>query len=456
MTVTATPTVTVAGTVIAPAAPGALPPLVAVDALSVGWGRTSLLEHPQPAQASLAVLDTTIGHTLAARTDLIGQLVVLGWAGDDGGSGVFFRGRITDTSAHRWVSADGHQTGALLSLTAVSLEVDAGNYTVAEGTTWPSDSFTTRLSRIAGLMPADVFAAPPVLHPSWGTYTAAAVDVSNADALSLLRTLYDSTARPLIYDPAANLLTYGRRRFIAAGAAGGNVQHSAGLVQESSRWAATVLTSPGGVLDAQSFDDAAALTADVGQRITRAEVSWLNAAAAGAATTAAATIATFPSESAVGRRSLNVSTWHTTAAAAGDCLNEWASLATAEQAIPRPDPITWRTARVPFPDAATRAALLAGTESSSWWFLRRSWLPALGMTPLVGFIGGTIGYAAGEWTSAVRLAPAVNGNPTPPLPIRYAASSAAVRLADCAESLTFADLAHVTVGAGYTASNQPI
>lgn len=454
MTVTAAPTVTVAGSTITASAPGALPSLVAVDSLSVTWGRSSLLDHPTPARASLTVLDTSAGRTFAASA-LVGQLVVIGWSGADGPTGVTFRGRVTDVAVRRYTARDGSVTGTLVELDASSVEVDLANYVVPDASAvWPAETFTARLARIVALLPAGLLTGA-TLHPNWTAYTAGQLDASGSDVLSLLRRLYDSTARPLVYDPAANALTYGRRRFVAAGAAGGNQLFSAALVRQSSGlFAADASPVSGSWLDAHDLGYAGGAASGLQQMVTRVEVGWINGTA-----TATAALAVFQGldESVLGRRVLSVDSMHGGSVGATDCGTEWASLVSGEGAMRRMDPLTYSTARTPFRDAATRAALLAGSELATWWFLRRSWLPGVGSTALYGFTGGTISYTGGQWSVALQPAPAWNANGTPGLRPRYAvAAGTTCRARDLDPSLTFGDCAYVQVGAGYTTATQPI
>lgn len=455
MTVEAVPTLQVAELTVATGlVAGGRPALVAVNSLSLSWGRGTVLEQTTPARARVTVLDTSPGRVFACRRDLIGQVMRLGWSAP-GSTGTNFRGRITDMTMDRYESPDGSRVGIAVTLDASSIEVDAANYLQqAAGALWPAESFTARLARIVSHLPVGLVTAAEV-HPGWATYTAAQIDVFDVDLLSLLRRLFDSTARPLIYDPGADKFTYGLRRFIAAGAAGGDVLHSAMLALAGGKWAATCSPVGGSWLDARRFGYDGSIVADVASRLTRVQVGYLDVAAGYASATSEVQLATSPGEETTGRRALTVDTMHANAAGAADCAAEWASLALSEAALPRLEPVTFATARTPFADAAEVALLLAGVESSTWRFLRRSWLPEVGVPPLVGIIGGTIGYAAGQWTVQAQLAGAVNQNFPPGLMPAYAATDNTVRLVDLDDSLTVGDCAHVSIGAGYTAATMP-
>jgi hypothetical protein len=160
-----------------------------------------------------------------------------------------------------------------------------------------------------------------------------------------------------------------------------------------------------------------------------------------------------------GRRTLSRDTVHGSSTGAGDLLNLLASVATAEATLPALDPVEYSTARRPFASGAAAAVHLVGGETTfTWFFLRGSWLPQVGVSPLVGVIGGSIRYGGGEWTAGLQLAPAFNANTPPPLTLRGLAHpglSPAPTLADLDESLTLGDLRHVSLGYGFTADTQP-
>lgn len=452
MTVTATPAVTVAGQTIAAAAPGGLPPLVAVDALSVTWGRASLLEQPTPARAALTVLDTSPGRPFA-RSSLVGQPVVIGWTGSDGSSGVSFRGRITDAPVRRYVSAGQTVSGAVVELTCSSLEVDLANYKVpAASAVWPAETFAARLARILALLPAGLLVGA-TLHPNWTGYSAGQLDASGADVLALLRKLYDSTARALVYDPAANAFTYAPRHFIAAGAAGGSNFITGRLARQSSGlWAADAAAVPmgGSWLDATELGYDGEAARNVEQMVTQVDLQWLNGAASA---TSSLPVVQGIDEGTLGRRTLSVDTMHATAAGAADCLAEWASLVYSEGSVPRLEPVTYATARAPFRDGTVRANLLAGCEQAPWWFVRGSWLPEAGVSPVVAFSGSTITYRGGQWSIALQPAATWNANnPDAGHGVTagtVAAAGTVVRLVDCDPSLTVGDLGYVQSGAGF-------
>lgn len=434
MSITATPTLKVAGAAVAGSLASA-PPLVAVDELRITWGRGSVLESPQPATATLAVLDRAPGAPFARRADLIGQPIVLGWTGGGGGAPTF-AGQITDVSV---TPLPGALAGAgfRVALAASSFEVDLANVVQPENTRWPAETFDARRVRVLGLIPAALLSGggglglPDVLGLNLQYYAppggaladlqAAPLDVSGRSALDLLHQLYRSwSPLPAVYDPSGRFTYAGRRRY--GYSAGRGLTMSGQLVPSpdaGGRYVAASIDAGGAglYLDGGMTEYAGSLTQQLDSRITRVEVAWSDGTTT--STVSAPTVNT-GSEATIGRRVLSVDSMHGTAAGAQQLANLYGDLASTE----------------------ARAAV----------FLGRSWLPQLGCSPLVGILGGTISYRAGEWSVQATPAP-TRIDPTPyswaPLTIA-AAAAPGVRLADLDRSVTFGDFGFLDVGAGRT------
>lgn len=449
MTVTATPSLTVAGAPVTAA--GTTADLLAVEALGVSWGRTDLLSHPTPATASVSLLDRSAGLVTAARRDLIGQPVTVGWSTGTT-TGTSFRGRITDVSV-AWSPA---QRAARVDLSCSSKEVDAANYTVPEGTSWPQESFPARLARIVALLPAGLFTggvnlpdanlvtALGLAPRTFTGYTAAARDASGADVLTLLRELWFSCYPvPLVYDPTGDRLTYAGRRFYETpGASTARLTTSALYGGRYIALPRTAFTGAAALhLDAAAFAAAGPLDQPLDARLTRVEVSYPGTGTQG---TAAATPPAASAETATGRRTLSVTSVHAVAADAATLAADWADLAGREAASPRLSPITYRTDLAPFADNATAAVLLGCAETSTQAFVAATWLPRVSQSPLVGFTGGHLSYAAGQWAAQLNPAPCAAVSTAPPLTITNAGDFLpGVRLADVDPSVTFGDLAYI-------------
>ena len=456
MSITVAPTMTVAGQPVSG-------DLAAVDSLRLTWGRSGVLEQPTPATAALTVRDTSRGAVFARRADLIGQPVVLGWAGSDGSTGINFRGRITDAQVR-----PRRRGGFSVALAASSLEVDLAAYRVPEGIVWPEETFAARRDRIVGLLPAGLLpggatlpdrldlglpdlAAPDV---NLATLPAAQVDAGGQDSLALLRELYASTSPlPMVYDPAAQRITFATRRRFAYSVAG--LTMSAMLTPSAGHGGRYVAASLSGRhLDAQRTAYAGALSQALDSLITRIDVQYLERTAAyeqqsyEAATTGMAAL-----EAVYGRRVLTVTSIHAlraNAAQLGDAL--YSDVVSREARTPRLAAVGYSSDREPFADAAHAALLLAGAESGVTLFLGGSWLPRLGQRPLVGILGATVTYAGGDWSVDFVPAP-VFLDPTPNTwaPVTAAASAidTTVTLADIDPSVTVGDLGFIDVGAGF-------
>ncbi|MET0996263.1 MAG: hypothetical protein ABWY20_20250 [Mycobacterium sp.] len=441
MTVTATPTLTVGGEVV---------PLSTATALSIpSWGRAGPLEQPTPATASVSVLDRSPRATFARRTDLIGQPVVLGWSIAGGGSGVNFRGRITDAVAvpHRAGAPAGG--GFRVQLSASSREVDLANYLAPAGTVWPAESPAARLSRILALLPAGLLAGGVTLpaDPALVVTTVAQQDVSNQSALELLRILFASlAAAPMTYVPATDgVFAAFRHRHTYQDTLG--TTPSVKLIPSP---ADATRRIPAGYLselhlDAGKTQYAGALRQPIDARITRVEVSYLDSSAAYEQRTASAATVDTPLEATIGRRVLSIGTILPTATLAATLAAMWADIANREARVPRLDTVGVSTDLQPFTDEAHAGVLLAGAEQLAHVFMRGSWLPQLRTSPLVAFAGGGISYAGGHWALELNPVPVVI-DPAPkawaPITPR-AAVGTGLRLRDFDRSVTVGDLGFI-------------
>lgn len=467
MTVTATPTLSVAGASVAGGLAGG-PSLVAIRELSLTWGRGGLLDAPQPATAQLTLLDTSPGATFAARSDLIGQPVVLGYTGP-GLAGTNFRGRITDVDVSPRRSG-----GFYVALQASSKLIDAANYLAPRGSVWPAEAMSARRDRILGLLPAGFFAGGVTLpqdadlsitnraDPANGlpNQQAAQVDAAGGDALALLRSLFTSMSPlPMVYDPAADAVGVPPRlRHLWNNGSG--MTSSVQLALDPAGSGRYVIASLNGLRFApDQLGYSGALEQTLDTRLTRVEVTYLDAAAAWASKTAVSATADGPNEPTIGRRTLSVSSWHANATDAGELASLYAQVVNAEQRLPRLGPVTYRTARTPLANVAHARKLLAGAEIGTGAgalevFAAGTWLPRLGQRPLFGVIGGTLRYADGDWTIGLTPSRVV----VDPAPFGWAPVTAAaaglptVRARDLDASVTFRDMGFVDVGAGLTTS----
>lgn len=438
--------------------------VVFTDSFGITWGRGGVLDKATPATASVRLLDRSPGATVARRTDLLGAELLLGYMKQTGtdtiGPSTSFRGRITDVAVERRAAG-----GYRVSVAASSREVEAANYVAAEGASWPAETFAARRDRIAGLLPASLFRAAayggPVVLPAradwgltdvpdpaldFGTYTVGPASPGGTDALSLLAELFASISPlPMVYDPGLNVITFaGRRRFPYVTKAGTVVTSS--LVASPARGGLYVPSAWQGYdLDAHDVDTLGTLEQPIDSRLTRVEVTYLNSAASYASATVTAATADAASEATIGRRTLSVASIHADTAHAQQLANMYRDLAGAEARAPRLGPLSYRTAvNGGFTSTGQRDALLNGAESTSAFFVGRSFLPDLGVRPIVGVVGGSISYGGGDWSLTLNPAPVAVDSPWAPLPVKWAPPG--VRLRDLHPSLTFGDAAYLDAG----------
>lgn len=461
MTVTATPYLFVAGTQIANTAiPGGL---VGIGSLRLTWGRAGLLDQPTPATVAATVLDLTPGATFARRTDLKGQELRIEWFSSTEGHGVMFRGRVTDVAVRPRRAG-----GFVVELSGSSKEVDAANYTVPEGTTWPAETMSARLARIVALAPGlfgggvqlPTVAAVGLVSTvapgvEFANYPAAPADVGGADMLSLLHDLWRSLyPLPLIYDPAEDALTYirSRRHYVDTGAGGALVGQ---LVRgPSGRYVAAPFATLPLALDAGVVEFDAPLSQPMETALTRVEVAFTDPGTGAQATTTTGT-ALYAAEATIGRRTLSVASLLRDGPLANQLANAWAQ-AMDEAALPAlVDPIVYRPDTTGgFADDTTVEVLLAGRERPAEVFLGRSWLTRLGVRPVVGVCGGVTTFAAGAWEFALNTAPITVDKPLR-RPVVADDHPPAVTLADLDRSVAVGDLRHVQIAAGRTYFTQP-
>lgn len=447
MSFTAWPTLRIAGELPATGDPAA--PLAAVDELRITWGRDSELSTPTPSTAQVTLLDRSRGYTFASRRSaLIGQPVTLGYLNDGaeyaGEEYTNFRGRITDAAVAP-AFPDRPEDGMAVTLVCSSKEVELANYIAPRnpaGLIFPAETVSQRLGRIVGLLPAGFFTTAPAMTLLGGTtppYTVAPADPAGTDVLSLFRQLYLSAGLTPYYDPALDGMSYVVRQRASVGVTArlGKKFDGTGPYTAYSQLGWFELHA-----DQLEHDGAADWPMD--SRVTRVELNYKNATAtpAYAATTYAVAVApTVDDETVVGRRPLTIDTLLTTAADAATVAETWRSLAGEEARRARLGPLTYSTARNPLDDYRLMRFLLGGVQRDAV-FVRGSWLTRIGVRPNVGALGGTIRYAAGEWT--VQFTPAAiswEGTPAPITPASLGASS--IRLADIDPTLTVGDLGFI-------------
>lgn len=413
MTVTPVPVLALAGADVAagPDPDGTWPGLMALDGAAVKWGRADVLAQPTPATATAALFDPS--GTWAAAADLVGQPLTLRWTWA-GESRVYFRGRVASVTVtpHTARRPDGATVdGARVELAATSVLVDLANRRPTDPTTaWPAETLAARRARIAAQLTGPVAAV--ATRPAWDTAPLAAVDPpGDAKMLEHLGQLLDNTgADRWTYDPDSQTVDWlGRRTFDPATAA-----H---LARDSSRVGVYIAgptaqrsptdpTEPAVSIPASVVEYGAGATRDMASRITRVTLTYPGTGQGFTVLTAGL------DETQVGIRSLDVQTQHTDDTTALAAATDLSALVTGEASGWALEPMRWDTRKTGgFDTIAQARLLLAGTERTGVFWLSGSWLPALGITPLFGVMGGTITTRRGAWSVEWTVAPTATTAP---------------------------------------------
>lgn len=408
-------------------------PLV-LDGLSVTWGREAILEQAQLAVGRLQLFDPT--RTWATDVDRRGQLVQLRYAGSpapDGTAvgGTFFRGRVgapLTLTRKRVTAPDGSRVdGVVVEVPLQSILADLGNVTPRDA--WPVETLNARLARIvAGARAVGVLTGGAVVRDYWGAVNVDAV--AAADQVPLLEHLlavYASAGSDtMAYRPgpddvvpvtdrtAESYRTLGRLFWDGndpnrARAGQGVYVRTWTVPTTAPQEAATALYLDAALLE---YDPSAGLTTP--SRITRVALTHPNGEVAGypdrtvevRVKSSEEPAAPFLDEGSLGARTARVESLLATPSYADVAANDLALMVRREGSRWLLDPVRYRSRRAGgFPTLDLARTLLAGYETNAAIFLQRSWLPTVGVRPVVGVMGGVIAYADGGWDLELQLAP---------------------------------------------------
>lgn len=394
-----------------------------LDDFSVTWGRRRLTDHHEAGVAQFSVLDPA--GTLAGQ-DMVGAPVEFWWTDPASGtSRRFFMGRVskpamTPRSPHTSGTKKGWWRGARMDFTAASTLAELGQI-VTDESSWPDETSFARQARLTALAQPVV---SNVIRPISDTNAPiAARNVNGQDALSLIKSFYDSGPAKMSYDPHNNIIkvvdrvafTTTKRAYLTRNLA----QNPDGV-----RITAASPNQEGPMFDADELVGAndGQLTRNVENAISRVTHSWVEAGVVKTFTTYIPDL-----EERLGRRSARYdtefrdSTWANSAKTVFfDTLiyegNAWAfpplrylarqhggfpSMVFAEllisgrEMVQSPDVPEMRTGLIVY---------LAGTP----W-------PRLGVPPNVHIMGGVIRYRNGGWepdfyVQPVHASGSVNGD----------------------------------------------
>lgn len=420
------PVVAIGGAVVASGPDSSLTKPLVVDGLSITWGRSDVMDQPDPQTASLTCFDPS--STWPLTEDLRGRLLTISWQAtrptDHSVQTVaIFVGRITSAKLRRKtvVKDDGTKIhGLLLAITAASILNDLANIIPAED--WPDETMEARRARIAGYA-ANVCAGGVFIRGYWKVPHVAPVPIAEqVSILDHLMRLYESSGPDrMTFAPWIQQAAQLERRDYSQARATAQLWRNAageGTARDARGVYARSLGTPavdGGTIGAPmyldgatiEYPDDAGLTKDSTTMITRVDVSHpdqANANAIRVETTLCSSIDPKIDELAMGVRTARLDSsvnWNSYAQRASLDL---AYMAAREGAGWRPDPITIRSVDG-FDSYDQMRYLLTGGEIITYWFIQRSWFAQLGIRPCFALIGGTITYRSGEWRSECELAP---------------------------------------------------
>jgi hypothetical protein len=417
------PVVAIGGVDVASGTGGATRPteLMAVDGFAIHWGRTEVLDQPDPATASLQLYDPTGAWAMAH--DVTGQLVTIRWTGTKPGTGpvsrVVFVGRVSKPRLRPKVTTnpDGSKShGILLELTAASILADLAN--VIPTVAFPAETLEARRARVATYTTT---VAPLVtVRDFWKTPNVA--PVAAADQVSVLEhlvSLYASSGPDrLTFLPNTQEVRHIVRRDMAWSnrhttaqlwwntAGEGTARDGLGAYARSIPYmtagnSAQAMTSAGLYLDGAGvqYPDGA-ITKDITSKVSRVDVSHPDEAASPAySSRVEETLVDGVNEATSGARQARLDSIVAWNAWAQTASSDLAAMVGREGSGWRVESLRWDTRLTGgFEDfAQADGLLLVGAEVQSMVFLQRAWFTAYGVRPTFGVVGGAISYSDGGW-----------------------------------------------------------
>lgn len=452
------PVVAINGVEVASGLTGGPGPVV-VDDLSISWGRDSLFEQPDAPAGRLVLFDPTA--VWATSVDRRGQLVTLAWAARTPGAArtVFFRGRLgTPSITRKTVRINGQPVkGALVELPLTSVLLDLSNRTPTGA--WPEETVAARVSRIAGLLPGGI-----AVRDYWQAPHMAPVKADDQrDLLTHLRDVYDSTGVDrMTYRPDTEAITYvprrdyssarGHGRLVADPVGADTPRAGLGAYVRGVGNSATMPYLDGGVTGHPG-------SIEPPPKITRVEHKHPSGSTADYPLVTYLKLVPGTDENVIGVRAVRLESqlsWDNYATTAAEDLVE---MARWEGRVWTLQDLRVRTKLTGgFTDLEHAQLLLAGWEDyTKIVFVERSEFTPLGVMPVFGIMGGTIGYRDGGWDILIKTAPIRTG------PTRHAITFEEIDDGTPAnevqwwdddhphgmhESLTFEDLGFTTRGVG--------
>jgi hypothetical protein len=444
----------------------------AVGEASVDWGRRDLLAHPDPATGTLQVFDAS--NRWALEQDIVGAPVVLRYAGTltmalTGDpitvDTAFFRGRVGEgVKTRRHVLTWGGQQydGTLVTLPLRSILVDLANITPTGA--WPAETLDARRSRIAGLISrlvpgglvlrdtgniGNAFAASNVLAGG----VAAVAATAQTNLLAHIQALFDVYGGDSYgYQPQSQSIGPVPRRVHTGRAAAQLVSRAASPGhRHAGAYIRPVAVAGSG---ATYFDATELVYDDTRELIAPSKVTRVQVTVPGGAVIER--LVPGADEQTTTARVATLTTIATDASVQAAAADELLSLVTREAADWSLGSIGWDSELGEELNDVQLTLMIGGYELPTRAFLQGSFLPAYGLRPIVGVIGGTIRHSSGRWSAEARAAPIATTDLLHPifwgelgLGVTWQDGEAGGGLD---QTVTWGDLRHVGMGLGATSS----
>lgn len=430
------------------------PWITLIDELTVTWGRTRLTDHHEAQQAKF-VLTVPANRADYASFDWRNRPVRLQWSDPRVSGGtpvVFFRGRITEvvvtprtphprTRRHRGSTMTFSCTGKLTELGNRRSGVES----------WPAESGQARLDRIKAIAGSSV--AGITMRAYWAAAQFAPRDVSGTDALSLLRSLYDTCGGDrMTYSPQNDTVQWVGRRLQP------NTVTRRGMLttDPTTGWAGPRASQAGSSwppIPATEVESGGELTRTTEGGATRVEYTWVEAGV-----NRSGVIYDPTGEADRGVVQLSVATELAIGDWAKTCGSDWLDTLWREGGMAQPPPLTYRADRVGgFLNYSHAQSLIGGVElggitagePAAFWLAGSPW-PQLRYVPIVSPIGGVIRYANGGWSPTFYSSAVAYLGPLSETPLRASRATAdsatgkRVAARDLHPAFSWADTRYVT------------
>lgn len=432
---------------------------VALEGLTITWGRSSLLDDVTPAQLSMTIYDSS-GEWVQSQP-FLGLEIITGVTYIDKAGALKsfrnFRGRIVEAEVEEYVRTDRDGVdlhGYMIHITAVDKLAELGNLFLSNQS-WPSENAGARRSRLEGSLSG-------VVSGLGGPYTTGVTYCSKSfdqkSMLELVREFFGSTAQFMNYDPDTNRVeSVDRLEYGGEGLRLGEIDNRPGTYGLELDAALGSVNRADYVLDAGSLIPRSGIRRTIESTITEIKYEYPSDAANSSRSTFTSTT-NLPSESVYGKR---------TFAASSEVIDNVASFTTAWNILVRaaqgwsPPDVEWDT-RIPergFQSNPHINTMLRGRVYLDPLFISRSVynaFPMLNATtgtlrvrlPIYMVIGGEMTYAADAsgdmgWVVRPKFASVVYYSDWTPLTwntINPSAPGNTVSWAELDENVTWTDI----------------